>query len=165
MNKLVMFLASLLVFPAAFAADNCRNINGHAFSEGYQAPCEFNGTDYDGCYIGKIRGVINGSWVSYVQDDWFLVLDDFGLPTPYLTFYNREFEVFTSKQGMVWGDAQFTYDTRAWLSGGPAIPTIVTGGTGIYEDATGWITLINLDGDFYKSSVHGRVCGPNIEGD
>jgi len=169
MKRLVILLTLLLIFPAAFAGDQCRHINGHAFLTGFQETCEFDSIEYDACYITKIRGSINGSWVSYVQRDWGFALEDLGVPTPPdagLSFYNREFEVFTSKQGTVWGDSQFVFDLRAVDSGGgTAIPTMVTGGTGIYEDAQGWITATGTDSDFSKFSVRGRVCGPNIESD
>jgi len=65
---------------------------------------------------------------------------------------------------MVWGAAQFVIDVRAFDSGvGVSLPIIVTGGTGIYEDAQGWITATVLDGAFENFSIQGQICGPNIE--
>ena len=170
MKRLVILLALLLVFPAAFAGnggDNCRNINAHATLVDEGPGCEFDSTTYDYCYIQKTKGNLNGSWVSYVMWDWGVTLESLGVQTPPEageSWYNRELEVFTTKHGMVWGDAQFVFDLRAFDSdGGPAIPTIVTGGTGMYEDAYGWITAIYTDGTLSNWRIYGRVCGPNIE--
>ena len=142
MKQLIMLLAMLLVFPVALADDDgnhCRNINAKALFQEAQSPCEFDGIEYDVCYISKVWGTINGSWTGYAQDEWLVVLEDRGLPTPpgaASSYYNREFEVFTSKQGTVWGDSHYILDSLFDASdGGASIPTYVSGGTGIYEGA------------------------------
>ena len=169
MKQLILLLTLLLVFPIASVAngeDPCRNINAHATLVGEGPACEYNSTTYDYCYIQKVRGNLNGSWVSYLMWDWNVTLESLVQTPPEAgeSWYNRELEVFTTKHGMVWGESQFVFDLRAFDSfGGVAIPTIVTGGTGIYEDAQGWITATGTDSDFTKFSVQGRVCGPNIE--
>jgi len=172
MKQLLMLLAMLLVFPVAFAnadGNNCRNINAKAVLVDIEADCEFAGIEYSGCFITKIKGTINGSWISYVKDEWYVILEDLGVDTPDLaeeSWYNREFEVFHSKQGTVWGNAQFILDWQSWTNdGGPSIPTMVEGGTGIYEGATGWINAIYLDAALENFKVQGRVCGPNIPDD
>ena len=167
---LVILLTLMLVFPATFAGnggDKCRNINGNASVQGFPDTCEFNGDVYWFCISQRIRGSINGTWISYIQEDWGvpLVAPDFPIPdgTPFVE-YARELEVFNSKQGMVWGDSQFVIDARAFdVGGGVSLPIIVTGGTGIYEDAQGWITATGLDGALEEFSIQGRICGPNIE--
>jgi hypothetical protein len=172
MKWLVILLTLLLVFPAVFAGnggDQCRNINGNATVQGNQDTCEFNGDVYLFCISQRIRGSINGTWVSYIQEDWGVPLEAPAFPipdgTPFVE-YARELEVFNSKQGMVWGDSQFVIDYRAFESGGGvSLPIIVTGGTGIYEDAQGWITATVLDDVFEDFSIQGRVCGPNIPSD
>lgn len=170
MKRLAILLALLLVFPAAFAGNgsgNCRNINAKAVFQAEEYECEYQGVVYDVCYIAKIWGNINGTWTSYAQFDWYVVLEDFGIETPALaeeSWYNREVEVFHSKQGTVWGDAQFILDWHfASSDGGASIPTMVTNGTGIYKDATGWINAIYLDAALENFELNGRVCGPNIE--
>jgi hypothetical protein len=166
----MILLALLFVFPLALADDGCRNINAHGFFHEWQEPCEVD-SDYDFCIVQKIRGTINGSWVSYYQNDWLVLLEDVAeVPTPpdaVESWYNRSVEVFTSKQGMVWGEAQFVYDLRAEeMNGGVSMPIIITGGTNMYEDAYGWITGIVTD--FFTHGTiafDGRVCGPNIPND
>ena len=49
---MLLILTLLLAFPIALAAngdDQCRNMNGHGVygDDNFQAPCEFDGTDYD----------------------------------------------------------------------------------------------------------------------
>ena len=171
MKKLAFLFALLLVFPTALAANDhykCQKIKGHAVLQDFQEDCEYAGIEYSMCFIQQIKGTIKGSWVSYIQDEWWVVLGDLGVPTPPAagpSWYNREFQVFTTKRGTLWGEAQFVFDERAWAEpdGGTAFPAIITGGTEMYEGATGWITSIATDATIAKWTVHGRVCGPNIK--
>jgi len=158
----------ILVFPLATADDQCRNMNAHGFAADFQEFCEFDGTVYDFCFVNNMRGTFNGTMFEYFQNDWVVLLEDLGLPTPpdaLESWYNREFAVLHSKQGMVWGEAQYVFDLRAFDTGGVAVPTQVTGGSGIYEDAYGWITWTFRDGTLETFSIDGRVCGPNIPND
>jgi hypothetical protein len=169
--RLILLITLLLTFPLAFADngnDQCRNVNAHGIAQDYQESCEFDSTVYDFCLIKKMRGTINGTMFEYFQNDWLVLLEDLGLPTPpdaVESWYNREFAVFSSKQGMVWGEAQYVFDYRILEAGGASVPVLVTGGTGIYEDAYGWITMIVPDAYFINLSFDGRVCGPNIPND
>ena len=166
--RLLTFLALMLAFPLAIADDHCRNMNGHGRTVDIQEPCEFDGVVYDFCFVNEVRGTINGTVFEYFQWDWIVWLEGLGVPTPPDaggSFYNREFAVLTSKQGTVWGEAQYVYDLRVLDTGGVAVPTLVTGGTGIYEDAYGWITFTFGDETLLPFSIDGRVCGPNISTD
>lgn len=58
---------------------------------------------------------------------------------------------------------QTAFDLRVFESGGgAALPTIVTGGTGIYEGATGWIVSVLTDETLENITILGRICAPNI---
>ena len=181
MKQLILLLTLLLVFPIASVAngdDQCRNMNGQAVYQEWQEPCVIDG-GYDLCITTKIKGTINGSWVSFFQYEWIVLLESLEIvstdqsdpeyiteiPTPpdsVESWYNREYEVFTSKQGDIFGDGQVIIDGRVGIMGGSAISIMVTGGTEMYEDAYGWITATILDPYFEHFSIDGRVCGPNI---
>ena len=71
MKQLLMLLAMLLIFPVAFAnadGNHCWNINAKAVLVDFEEGCEFAGIEYSACYITRIKGTINGSWISYVKD-------------------------------------------------------------------------------------------------
>ena len=158
--------ALLLATTSAFA-DKCQDIRGEARVVDLQVdPCQED-PEFYACYIQKVRGTLKGEWVSYQQPGWFdMDLREMGLPVPdgsEVTWYGREFEVFSTKKGEVYGDMQTAFDTRIFDSdGGGALPTIVTGGTGIYEGATGWIVPVYTDGTLNNFTILGRICGPNI---
>ena len=80
----IVFLTLLLALPmtlTASGADQCRNMNGHGVINEYQEPCLVD-TDYDFCFINKMRGTINGSMFEYFQYDWLVLLEGLGVPTP-----------------------------------------------------------------------------------
>ena len=158
-------LALLLATTSAFG-DKCIDIRGSGEVVGLQVePCQEN-PEFYACYIQKVRGTLKGEWVAYQQPGWFDTdMRTVGLPVPpdVETLYGREFEVFSTKKGEVYGDMQTAFDTRIFDSdGGGALPTIVTGGTGIYEGATGWIVPVIMDGTLNDFTILGRICGPNI---
>ena len=157
--------ALLLATTSAFG-DKCQDIRGEARLVDVQVdPCQEN-PEFDTCYIQKVRGTLKGEWVAYQQADWVNIdMAEVGLPVPEgsETLYIRELEVFSTKKGEVWGDMQTAFDMRVFDSdGGVALPTIVTGGNGIYEDATGWIVPVVTDGTIEHFTILGRICGPNI---
>lgn len=168
MKSLIVFFALLLVFPAAFADEKCQRIRGQAEFVGFEEPCHFDGTEYAFCIVAETRGTLKGTWVSYFQEDWTVLLEELeGLPIPtppgaFESLYNREFDVFTSRRGEIWGESQYVFDLRVVESGGgTAVPVIITGGSGKYEDAYGWITPIVTNADLTTFSMHGRVCRPS----
>ena len=177
--RMILFLTLLLAFPMALAAngdDQCRNMNGHGEFNEVQNPCEED-ANYDFCFVSKLRGTINGSMVEYFKDGWQIWLETLEIiptdphnidaistpPEAVESWYNRELIVLTSKQGMIWGEAQLVVDVRLYDTGGFALPMTVTGGTGIYEEAYGWVTFTITDSTLSKFTYDGRVCGPNIE--
>ncbi len=172
-KKIMVLISAILLMLAgmqpALSQDenaNCKKVRGFAEVVGLQIPCLEN-PEFWACYITAVRGTLKGKWVSYQQEGWFdMDLREAGLPVPPdspVTWYGREFEVFSTKKGTVYGDMQTAFDARVFDSdGGAALPTIVTGGTGIYEGATGWIVPVFTDGTIEKLILLGRICGPNI---
>jgi hypothetical protein len=154
--------------PSASASDQCKQILAKAdFPNplGETEGCTVNGQDFDSCITGNLRGTIKGKWVAYFLDEWFIIIEppEFPVPEETLANYNREFEVFTTNKGEIYGDAQYVFDIRIFdVDGGFVAPIIVTGGTGWYEGATGWIAAVVSDGALSKANLHGEICGPNI---
>lgn len=166
--RLVLLITLLLMSPLAYADkgdDHCRKVHGHGVAQDYQEACEFDGIAYDFCFINKMRGTLNGTMFEYFQDDWVALLEAEGLPTPpeaIESWYNREFAVLSTKKGKIWGEAQYVFDLRNYdTGGGVAVPMIITGGTGKFKNAYGWVTWIYSD-DLTKFSLDGRVCGSKI---
>jgi hypothetical protein len=168
-----LFLASSVGFllPAVAAAHTnemgCQNIHARAEIQNTPVDCEYNGTTYDFCFSLKVRGTIKATWVAYGMGDYFVILDPAEFPVPPETEsnYNREFNVFNTHRGSFHGDSQYVFDLRIFdVGGGFASPVIVEGGTGIYEDATGFVVAAFLDGDLSSAALVGRVCGPHMPG-
>ena len=171
-RKYICFATAVFVAFAgltAAVADNhvvgCKKIRAKALIDpNYIFDCEFDGVDYSFCIGGDVTGSIKGPWVSYLQDEWVINSSDIGLPEPipFISNYGREFEVFASAKGNIYGDAQYIFDYRMFeVAGKFPLPIFITGGTGLYEGATGWmIALFNTDVD--KAKISGEVCGPNI---
>lgn len=166
--RTLMALVLCLAFPATLVANGdiqCRQMNGRADYVAQPDVCEFDGTSYATCYEYSTRGTINGSYLEYMQEGWDWVWLGDVLPAPnFMSFYFREFSVLTSKQGQIWGDAQYVFNLQnvAIDMGGTAVPIMVTGGSGMYEGAFGWVTFTSLDGAGATLTYDGRVCGPNI---
>jgi hypothetical protein len=152
----------------ASASEQCRQINAKAdFPNplGETEGCTFGGQDFDLCITGNVRGTIKGEWVAYFLNEWFIIIEppDFPVPEETLANYNREFQVFTTDKGEIYGDAQYVFDIRIFdVGGGFVDPIIVTGGTGWYEGATGWIAAVFTDGALSKAKLHGEICGPSL---
>lgn len=156
----------------AFSQDGdiqCKKIRGHGKVVDFQTPCLEN-PEFSFCIVQEVRGGLTGTWVSNQQDGWGdQDLAAAGLPVPPdspITWYIREFEVFSTKHGTVYGDSQLALDARIFDSGGgAAIPTVITGGTGIYEGATGWIVAVSTDELIEEFTILGEICGPKIRYD
>jgi hypothetical protein len=152
----------------ASASEPCRQVEAKAnFPNplGETERCEFDGQDFDLCIRGNVRGTIKGELVAYFLDEWFIIIEqpDFPVPEGTLANYNREFLVFTTSKGEIFGDAQYIFDIRIFdVDGGFVDPIIVTGGTGWYEGATGWIAMVSTNGELDKAKLLGEICGPNI---
>ena len=172
--KPVLVLILVLAFPMTVTAnsgDLCRNMNGHGGDSSEPIfDCEFGGDTFDFCFESSLRGTINGSLMEYYNWDWFYYfappLKDFGVPAPnYGSYYMREVDLFMSKQGELWGEAQYVIDWYNITLGGVAVPIMITGGTGMYEDAYGWITLTVTDPGLTNFTYDGRVCWPKANDD
>lgn len=168
-TSIALFGSVLLMFSAqtALADHNCKKVHGRAdFSNPLGEPnCIVGNEAFDFCFSGQVRGSLRGSWTAYGFGDWFVPLNapDFPVPDETLSNYNREFNVFTTRRGTLFGDSQYVFDTRIFdVGGGFVSPIIIEGGTGIYQGATGWIAGVFTDAEISTAKLVGEVCGPYI---
>lgn len=151
----------------ALADENCRKVVSQAdFSNPEGEPdCVVGNEAFDFCFSGQVRGSLRGTWTAYGMGEYFVPLSPPDFPVPEETFsnYNREFNVFTTNKGTLFGDSQYVFDTRIFdVGGGFVSPIMIEGGTGIYTRATGWIAGVFTDGAISKARLIGEVCGPYI---
>ena len=164
---LTTVVVSLYTSVNVSASDmECKAVAGKGTQQSFQEQCEFDGTAYDLCINMKLFSRDFSSHDAYGNYDWFIDLGSLGFPVPEgsTTNYNREFNVLTSDEGMVFGDVQYAFDDRIFEShGGFVAPMIVTGGTGMYDGATGWVAFMFIDETIEKQRFFGRICGPGIQ--
>lgn len=155
--------------PIAFAGDQCMDIRGRAlFTAPPEADCTFEGERFDFCLEGTVRGKLKGTWRAFGQNDWFVDLpaSEFPVPEETLSNYNREFNVFSTRDGLLVGDSQYVFDIRIFDNGGGfTTPIMIERGTGRFEGATGWIVGVFTDAALSRGVLLGKVCGPYILGD
>ena len=165
MKKIIVCIAfaMLLVFSAAAVSDDgmpCKQIKARATFDDFefQSPCE-KYAGFDWCWVGvPLKGSIKGVWDGHGQWDWVIFdVRDFGLPTWEAgAYYQMNFDIFIGKHGEIHSETLWAADNR--VPG--ATMSVITGGTGIYEDASGLIASWSFDGSLWK--VKGEVCGPYI---
>jgi hypothetical protein len=150
---------------AAATGVNCHRIHARGVTPDYQEPCQVNPDPaFFACYVGRTKGTFEADWEIYFS--FFpieLTNPPFPLPSESgTTLFQTDFEVFKTRRGEIHGYANYLMDLRMFDSGGFSGTFWVTSGTGIYEDATGWIAEIGTDATIEKFLLVGKVCGPNI---
>ena len=155
--------ALLLISTSAFG-DECTLVNAEANQARYsQSPKVCNGFDF--CYLNDLTGSPNAelwfysSFSTQLSDPF-----DTGLPfhasAAETHIYTEDGDIYMQTNG-IWD-----LDTTVF-----AALSIVTGGTGKYENATGnvlgYIDSREPSNDYYGGPVYyvGRICGPNIPSD
>ena len=108
---------------------------------------------YDGCATSKISGTFSGTlFEAFYEDDFYFVVDD--------TYAFTNYGVIETKQGELFFTELSVADFAA--PDGFAMHANVTGGTGRYEGATGWMAYC---GNFEGTDIKwvGEVCWPDEE--
>ncbi|HEY7643199.1 MAG TPA: hypothetical protein VH814_25950 [Steroidobacteraceae bacterium] len=150
---------------AANDKPHCRQIRGTGEQPVFQLPCERD-PSYNNCLLGSTQGDLKATWESFfhqVPTD----IGGFGLPVPpeaISTLYQSEVDVFTTRHGTLTGYAHYIVDERTFDSGGLSSTIYITGGTGRYRGATGWIAVIAKDPQLVTFEIFGHLCGPALPG-
>jgi hypothetical protein len=174
MGKLAAVLTVVFCLLAAVtAADWCRPVHVRTGPAVYLPPCELDGTLYDICIETPTRGTLNGVWHLYgVVNNWVdfpgPCIDSCGdaAPAPMPPGYagieaGWGLDVYETKGGEVWADDAWLFQWGAYFFQGKAVFTSVssiTGGTGMYEGATGWIGFVGSEVE--GGVIKGEICTP-----
>ena len=174
MKKGLLYLVSALLLTLSGGAVaqsspdgvQCQSIHGRIVLVSFEVDCSFEGVDYMWCFGYEMKGKAKGTWQVFIKTGWADVSVNSLVDTidGSANLWYREDEVLELRRGRINGSAQYTVDTRLWDIGGTVpIAVVITGGTGIYQDASGW--MLSTSQDFFTTSdVTGEVCGPYIPG-
>ncbi len=171
---LLLTVSGVAVADSHTGGTQCQDIRGRLELLGYEFDCSIDGESYFLCFDNKLKGKTKGTWDIGLKFEWYdkvidgaLLQDGTTLATVdgSLSFWYREYGVVRLKRGNLFHSAQYAVDERLWnVAAVVPIAAVITGGTGIYEDATGWI-LSTSDDFFVTAKISGEVCGPNIPHD
>jgi len=163
MKKYLVVIASvamgaLLMQPAA--AENCKFHKIQLLADTFVV-LEQPLPGFDWCGIGRVVGTINGHHTSCINFDDIKFSDDIWGDGDFRIVAIKFSDVFETKLG------SFQVDERAFLDWGEgqssiaATMSVVTGGTGIYEGATGLLTMGPKWPDETKVQLYeGTICTP-----
>ncbi len=169
---LVLISALLLTISGAVLAQSpddgarCKDLHGRIVLVSFESDCNFEGVDYLWCFGYEMKGKAKGTWQVLIKTEWAEIPIDPFVDTidGSANLWFREDHVLDLRRGRIIGSAQYIVDTRLWDIGGTVpISAVVTNGTGIYQDAIGWILSTSQD-FFTTAAVSGEVCGPYIPG-
>jgi hypothetical protein len=162
----VVLFGACLAFSGTFAAADgfrCQRIRASAHMPVFQLPCTKDPT-YFSCYLGSVEGTLNGRWNIFLKQPGTVINGmDLQIPPEAPTsFYQSEVDVLRTADGRLDGYSHYVFDTRTFTDGGFTATIWITGGTGIYRQATGWIVNVAKDAANVDYLLYGRVCGPHI---
>jgi len=161
----VAFLILVVCLMVSHAtAGDCKKIIANAVSTEYDLDgCTYNGVYYIWCIDTSVTGNLKGTWHIFANPDfngWNLeVPDDIdGIPVWVLSV-TWNLSVFETKKGNIITQADEilnpdVYDAFQALSG----LALITGGTGDYEGASGWIGWVVTETD--GGVLRGEFCTP-----
>ncbi len=144
----------------------CKDIRGQILLISFEENCNFEGEDYLWCFGYELKGKAKGTWQVLIKTEWAEIPIDPFVDTidGSANLWFREDHVLDLRRGRLIGSAQYIVDTRLWdIGGNVPISAVVTAGTGIYQDASGWILSTSQD-FFTTAAVSGEVCGPYVPG-
>jgi hypothetical protein len=159
-----LLLGLCVVTGAALADQTCRNVqsNVKGISDVFVGPDGIcNG--YEFCQYSDIKGTLNGRyWAYWNADGEEYVADipdddpDFG-PS---AFVLRANDIIETNHGNITAEERGIVNFFA--SEGYVAHLSVTGGTGKYENAVGWLSVTLVFMNEVGGLVTGEICGPNL---
>jgi hypothetical protein len=164
MRIFVAFLIVAVCLTASHAtAGDCKKVIANAVTTVYLDPCTYNGVEYMWCIDTTVTGNLKGTWHIFANPDfngWNLEVPPGidGIPVWVLSV-TWNLSVFETKKGEIITQADEilnpdVYDTYGAISG----LALVTGGTGDYEGASGWIGWVVTETG--GGVLQGLICTP-----
>jgi hypothetical protein len=155
----------LVLVAGPVMADECEPINARFQVGTYLDPCTYNGIDFDYCIDTPIWGTINGMWHFYGEEENWLGADP---GPPYSSLWaGWALDVIETRRGTIYAQDNWLWNLSAFglegtKAGLPAVQlSIITGGTGQYEDASGWFGVILDDSGYWRGFMKGEICTPD----
>jgi hypothetical protein len=159
---LVVLTVSL--WPVVSQAADCKKIIAKAgIAEYIVGPCSYGGVDYVWCLDTPVTGNLKSTWHIFANPDfnaWELTVPSGipGIPVWDLwatwnlsVFETKKGDIITQANEIAHLDVYFTYGA---ISG----TALITGGTGDFEGATGWIGWVVTESG--GGELRGEVCTP-----
>ena len=165
--KMRIFVAFLIVVVCLTAsqatAGDCKKVIANIGLSDYVGPCTYNGVEYTWCIDTTVTGNLKGTWHVFGNPDanyYELMVPEGspGIPSwGFLVTWNVS--VFETKKGNVFAQADEiiildVFDAFGAFSG----TALVTGGTGDYEGASGWLGWVASEAD--GGVLQGMICTP-----
>ena len=149
----ISVLVMLCVLATPVWGEKCKKVVIHHLDAGPILWGPENCGGYDGCATSKISGTFNGTLTESFNDaDAVHVVDD--------TYAFTNYGVIETAQGELYFVERSIADFAA--PDGFAVHMNVSGGTGRYEGATGWMgSFDNFEGT--ATRMGGEVCWPGKE--
>lgn len=145
----VLLLVVGLVATAADANQRCRRVNGNikTLSELWEDPAVCDG--YEFCQYAEVTGTVNGLW--WVYGNW----EDIEEVAGGEGLVNHLVSVMETNRGDVYADDMELGNLNA--PDGWVFHHAVTGGTGKYEGATGWLAGW-FSWETFRGKIGGKIC-------
>ena len=166
MKRVLVFAACLALFlcmasaPAIATDETCRQVLAHIEGATYaEAPeCYFNGVDYPFCLYAPMTGTLNGTFYFYFPDENYVIVED-PLPGHEGLAAGYGIAQWITNRGEIWSRDSWLVDI-AHFGDFAAFTQVsyITGGTGMYEGATG--DIFSFGSDLGGSEARGQVCTP-----
>jgi len=153
-RKFFLAAVALLVMSLPTSAEQtCRQVSSNVTDIGPPLAGPAMCGDYDWCQYADVRGTINGRWWAYwdAEDEVYLWEDE-----NITSLAINIDDVFETNNGDI--NAKEHGITNFDAFGSYAASIAVTGGTGMYEDATGWMTGTLTFGKKAGGTLAGEIC-------
>ncbi|MEJ2086348.1 MAG: hypothetical protein P8Y44_11820 [Acidobacteriota bacterium] len=159
-----VLLATVLVAGIALA-DECKPVNARLGQSVYSTEsCMYMGIEFLYCAQTPVSGNLKGTWHYYGEEDNGLFWpEDFSDPSPYSSLLTGwALGVIETKVGSITVQDNFLANLNNLTSDSFPFVTMlhITGGTGRYDGATGWMGVIADDVRDWRGYMHGEICTP-----